>query len=889
MANMMSSRVLLSRFLPTAEGDVSVYGAPQRDTVRMADAESRRGRDMDGQFHDHDADPESLLFEATDQVPALRERDSSSPDMRPARRSPGPMPSRSRWWETQGKRRTDDDEDVPESLLLEPGAREGSRRPISRPSAEGTGARAEAQWRAAREQQEFHASRVSNYTMPGSSRAHPDQPIVQPVKSSPQSNAMWLYTNVSNLDAFLLEIYQYYVDHGVWSILLSRSVSLLTELFVFSFALFLSTCIDFSKIPTSKSTPEILIPKCMSKASWLKNATLFFFIVYWLSRLAHYIRDTRRLFQLQEFYLHVLGITDQDIQTVSWVQVVDGLVKVQNANIATANPPSQGKKYLDYKAPQQRLSPESIANRLMRQANYYVALYNKDIFDLTLPLPFVGNRQFYSKSLEWCIDFCLTNFIFDEQGSIRPFCLEVKNRSALVQALRMRLRFAAVTSVVIAPFNIVRFCIMYFFRYYTEFTRNPSRVSARTFTPFAEWKIREFNELDHLFQRRLRQAYPFANEYLKQFPKDKMDQICRFVAFISGAIAAVLALATMFDPELFLGFEVTPGRTAVFWLTIMVGVFGLAHGALPDENEVHDPVLHLKEVLLFTHYMPAHWKERLHSNDVRAEFSAMYQMKILIFVEEILSLIVAPWILWQNSGRRSERIIDFFREQTVHVEGIGYQCNFAVFGFKKDLNAEDPSAVLKDPDGLRDDYYGLKDDKMAASVQNFMQYYSHYSHRSNLRKPQGWQPPPAWPPVMSTPAIAEEVGGAPSFANARPGSTRRSGLLNRNIPSVRSPKQVATQRRTTLARRSEIRSNSDDNQREPAQGISESRIMAQDSDLQDFADAPGIMPLESDTDADDQEDHTTGNPAGGNAGVLGMLYQFSKAQTEKGATGGMNL
>ena len=96
--------------------------------------------------------------------------------------------------------------------------------------------------------------------------------------------------------------------------------------------------------------------------------------------------------------------------------------------------------------------------------------------------------------------------------------------------------------------------------------------------------------------RRLRQAYPFANDYLKQFPKNKMDQFCRFIAFISGAIAAVLALATLFDPELFLGFEVTPGRTAVFWLTLTGIIFGIANGALPDENEVHDPVLHLREV-----------------------------------------------------------------------------------------------------------------------------------------------------------------------------------------------------------------------------------------------------------------------------------------------------
>ena len=63
-------------------------------------------------------------------------------------------------------------------------------------------------------------------------------------------------------------------------------------------------------------------------------------------------------------------------------------------------------------------------------------------------------------------------------------------------------------------------------------------------------------------------------------------------------------------------------------------------------------------------------------------------------------------------------------------------------------------------------------------------------------------------------------------------------------------------------------------------GISQSRLMAQDSDLQDF-DTPGKDQLESDTD--DGGD----NVPGVNAGVLGMLYQFSKAQTEKGT--GVNI
>jgi autophagy-related protein 9 len=56
--------------------------------------------------------------------------------------------------------------------------------------------------------------------------------------------------------------------------------------------------------------------------------------------------------------------------------------------------------------------------------------------------------------------------------------------------------------------------------------------------------------------------------------------------------------------------------------------------------------------------------------------------------------------------------------------------------------------------------------------------------------------------------------------------------------------------------------------------------MANDSDLREFADGPGRKSQTSDNDGpDDNEDEV----AGGNPGVLGMLYQFSKAQADKGA------
>jgi autophagy-related protein 9 len=53
-----------------------------------------------------------------------------------------------------------------------------------------------------------------------------------------------------------------------------------------------------------------------------------------------------------------------------------------------------------------------------------------------------------------------------------------------------------------------------------EYHKNPSAIGSRGYTPFARWKFREFNELPHVFERRLDESYPAAKQYVDQFPKE---------------------------------------------------------------------------------------------------------------------------------------------------------------------------------------------------------------------------------------------------------------------------------------------------------------------------------------------------------------------------------
>lgn len=61
-------------------------------------------------------------------------------------------------------------------------------------------------------------------------------------------------------------------------------------------------------------------------------------------------------------------------------------------------------------------------------------------------------------------------------------------------------------------------------------------------------------------------------------------------------------------------------------------------------------------------------------------------MKITIFFTELLSVLLTPFVLFFSLPPCAGAIIDFFREFTVHVDGVGYVCSFAVFDFRRHGN-----------------------------------------------------------------------------------------------------------------------------------------------------------------------------------------------------------
>lgn len=548
----------------------------------------------------------------------------------------------------------------------------------------------------------------------------------------PKERALWKWANVENLDNFLQEVYNFYLGNGFYCIMLSRILNMATVMFVVGFSTYLSTCIDYSKVSTSTKLSDVQHPQCMSRLGIFPSFLLWLFALFWFMKLIQYVYDIQRLIDLKNFYLHLLDITDAEMQTISWQQVVKRLMLLRDQNPTTMTSARHNERLLGTQS-KQRMDPHDIANRIMRKENYLIAMINKNVLDLTLPIPFF-NEPLLTRTVEWNLSLCVMDFVFNENGQVRSIFLKENQRQVLIDGLRRRFLFAGFTNILCAPVTVVYLALLYFFRYFNEYHKDPSSIGSRQYTPLAEWKMRELNELYHLFQRRLNLSYEPASRYVNQFPKEKTVLVSRFIVFVTGSFAAVLGIITLIDPEMFLGFEITKDRTVLFYIGLFGSILAFSRSMIPSESFVFDPETSLKLVAEHTHYLPEEWDGRLHTDVVKNEFSKLYDLKIMIIVRELASVIITPFLLWFSLAKSSDRIVDFFREFTIHVDGLGYVCTFATF----DFNANKKKSGYKqkrmhgqgaydsgdeDEFDLRQNHYATTDGKMLKSYLNFLDHY----------------------------------------------------------------------------------------------------------------------------------------------------------------------
>lgn len=343
----------------------------------------------------------------------------------------------------------------------------------------------------------------------------------------------------SNLDRFFSRLYSYYLEKGFWVILLSRVLNLLTLAFTILFSGFLLLFVNWGAIHECGRDDDCDVGRVIFNSTPLKHVLfwkvmvilyLTIFSAYFVITFLQIVNDMKELVDVKDFVNNKLGMSDRELQTITWPELVARLVRVQEQTRLCIT---------------RDLSAHDIVNRIMRKENYLIGMLNKHVLALYTPIPGLRHQVMLTKTLEWNLNWCIFDFMFDDKFTIKRDFL---SDPAILQK---RLRTMAVLNLIMSPFVMV-FVVSYFFLQNAEhFYRHPVSVGARQWSLYARWKMREFNELEDHLSRRLDDSHKSATKYVLQFPTPMQTQFAKFVAYIAGSFAATcLAIGVMSGPIL---------------------------------------------------------------------------------------------------------------------------------------------------------------------------------------------------------------------------------------------------------------------------------------------------------------------------------------------------
>jgi autophagy-related protein 9 len=123
-------------------------------------------------------------------------------------------------------------------------------------------------------------------------------------------------------------------------------------------------------------------------------------------------------------------------------------------------------------------------------------------------------------------------------------------------------------------------------------------------------------------------------------------------------------------------------------ITAFMGITVVAHSLIPDENLIWCPEQLMKNILCHAHYLKPEWRGFAHTSKVLREFEDFFQLKAFYFVNEIFSPFLTFFVLMFCLRPRATEIIDFLRNFTVSVIGVGDVCSFAQMEIRKHGNAD---------------------------------------------------------------------------------------------------------------------------------------------------------------------------------------------------------
>lgn len=517
------------------------------------------------------------------------------------------------------------------------------------------------------------------------------------------------WNHIEDLDSFFSRMYKYHQKHGFLCMLLNEILELLQYMFIVFLTTYLFYGINYDKLfpgtDHKVTIPDIILPlseiykKLTSGACFI----LILALIVWILKCFLRFYQVILFWDIKQFYNTALCIPDNDLDNITWSDIQMKIKQVQLEQQMCIH--------------KREITELDIYHRVLRQENYVIAMVNKKLLPPRLTVPFIGEVVYWTKAFKFnmqCLLFWSPWSPFENPWHLREEYKRPNLRHELSQRLGRQILWCAFINFLLSPFILFWQVVYTLFSYGELLRREPGRLGLRHWSLYSKLYLRHFNELDHELNARLTRAYRPATKYLSAFSSPMITILAEHAAFVFSSLFVVIVMFTLIDDS------ILTVEHMLLLVTCLGGAIPVCRSFIPDESLVWCPESLLQGVVMHTHYLPSKWKGEAHTMKVKEEFQQLFQYRFVALIEDILSPILTPLFMYTHIYPRSLDIVDFFRNFTVSVVGVGDVCSFAQMDIKKHGNPDwQIPSVFNTPVGAPDQYRQGEDGKVEMSLIHF--------------------------------------------------------------------------------------------------------------------------------------------------------------------------
>jgi autophagy-related protein 9 len=219
---------------------------------------------------------------------------------------------------------------------------------------------------------------------------------------------------------------------------------------------------------------------------------------------------------------------------------------------------------------------------------------------------------------------------------------------------------------------------------------NPAEFGERTWSTEYTWNFREFNELPHEFEKRMKLSQSISVDYLNQFPNYFLSILSSTFMFIISTISSFIIILSLFKYKILFEVEVFE-QNLFWWLTIFLVIWTMLNSIKIDKNAVFTPKESIDKLKNIIKEIPKNWIDDPTSENTINDFKKGFSYSITQFLFEVYSIFFIPFVLFFSVYNSAPKLLDFINKNIDKNEFEGndfLKSDIHPDSFNKSINIE---------------------------------------------------------------------------------------------------------------------------------------------------------------------------------------------------------